>query len=87
MTAKEKRILEAYLCSDDHQLSDVYGRCSQAKQDSFIMIEREMYENCGSDLRILSHNSNFYTCAYIIKGKGFTKLVYHTHTRKQVIDI
>ena len=54
-----------WLNSNYYELYEVYGSYSAQKGRSFRQIKDDMCENNGRDLRIMGHNSNTYTCAYI----------------------
>lgn len=61
---KAQNFINDYLNSSDFELWHVYGRCSDRKYRSFEGIKDRMRAEGGEDIRILSHNSNYYTCAY-----------------------
>lgn len=46
-------------------LWDVYGTCSFAKQKAFRWCENKMHDMNGYGLKIVSHNSNFFTVMFL----------------------
>ena len=80
---KKIDILKAYKRYYGRTLSDVYGRCSNKKLESYEKIENEMNNLGGHGLTIISFNTNMYTVAYTLG----TDLVYHTKTRKELIPL
>lgn len=88
MTKNDSRIITRYFNSDDYSLYHVYKTYSTSKAISFERILNEMRQCGGYDMRILSHNSNFYTCAYRWQDtKGCEWLIYHTAYSKRSILI
>lgn len=85
MTKKQQSILESYNRAKATELRDVYGKYSIYKSRSFEAIRSEMHESNGYGLRILSYNSQFYTCAY--KTADGNQLVYHTAYRREQFAI
>lgn len=51
--------------SEDVELQDVYGRCSDAKRRAYDYC-RNLFEctTSGNRFRIISHNSQTFTCAW-----------------------
>lgn len=79
MTKKHQGIITRYYKSTDYSLYNCYKTFSSAKAHSYENILDEMFKLNGYDLRILSYNSNFYTCAYRRKDEsGKEYLIYHT---------
>lgn len=84
MTKENRYFLQAYNRSTAKTLSDVYKSFSYAKEKSFNDIWYEMKSMGGHDLRIISHNCNFYSCGYML---GEVMLVVHTPTRRICIKL
>ena len=88
MTKNDNKIIIRYFDSADYSLYHVYKTYSTAKAISFESILQEMRACNGYDMRILSHNSSFYTCAYRWQDStGREWLVYHTAYNKRSILI
>lgn len=84
MTKKQKGMLWQYYHSNDTQLDDCYGRWSVYKQRAYDWCENERIKMCGRNERIPSHNSNFFSYAYLFdvvgaNGECETWLRYHTY--------
>ena len=79
---KAQNFINNYLRSDNYELWHVYGSYSREKERSYEHIRSEMYEEGGKGLRITSHNSQVYTCAYILGND----LIYHTPYYRYVIE-
>ena len=69
------------------ELTQVYGKPSKKKLESFEAIKAEMRECGGWDLYITSHNGWNYTCCYkYVDQNGKTHVVYHSRdSRKDFI--
>lgn len=92
----EKRMVSNYenTPEDIDSLEKVYVTFSRAKWYSFHEIKKEMNLLGGYDMRITSHNSMIYTCAYkydaINPETGEvmeTRLVYHTPSKRYEISL
>ena len=57
-------IWRRYAQSQDYSLSHVYGRYSHAKERAWEYCVRLMQKYNGNSLRILSHNTFMFTCAF-----------------------
>ena len=73
-TKQAQGFIANYCNSSATELTDVYGRYSLRKERAFEHIRYEMYDSRGFDLRITSHNSQMFTCAY----QRENSLIYHT---------
>ena len=83
MRENGKYYLWLYKKSNARRLEDVYKRCSDEKQSSFWRISCEMRQLGGASLRVLTHNTFRYTCAYILKNT----LVVHTAENRYVFNL
>lgn len=65
-TQKDKMVswYKQWKLSTKTELYQAYGRCSEAKWQSWYAIKEQMKNNNGTQLRILGYNSDKYTCAY-----------------------
>lgn len=82
-TEKKIDILKTYRRHYGRTLSDVYGKFSNKKLESYEKIKKEMTDLGGNGLTIISFNSNMYTVAYTLG----TNLIYHTKTRRELIPL
>ena len=80
---KKINILKTYKRHYGRTLSDVYGKFSNKKLESYEKIKKEMNDLDGHGLTVISFNSNMYTVAYTLG----TDLVYHTKTRRELIPL
>lgn len=55
--------------SENKQLSDVYTKWSEAKENAFTRCCRIMHDVGGEDLRIISHSVQFFAVAFVTKDK------------------
>lgn len=82
LTQKQLQMVNNYLSSDMHSLSDLYKNCSYAKTRAEYLIKFEMKKVCGYGYRVCGGNSMCFTCAYCYdtreNGNINTHLVYHT---------
>ena len=78
---KKDQIINAYNLSSKSHLFEVYERPSQKKISSYTLLLIEMKENNGKNMKILSHNSRVYTCAYEFEKDGKRFLKYHSKTK------
>ena len=54
-----------YLRSNARKLSDVYGSYSQFKEEAMERCLKLMRDLNGRDLKIISHNSNYFTVGFM----------------------
>ena len=89
MTKRQREITERYFKSNASGLWQVYGRFSHRKATAEESIRQEMYDINGYDFRIVSHNSNFFSCAYQYTDQKTDKgmLVYHTASKREEWEI
>lgn len=78
LTKKEQGYLDKYLRSPYYSVRDAYRRPSDRKIFAEEAISDEMMKNGGRNYRILSFNTNFFTCAYMNNGR----LVVHTPSNR-----
>ena len=88
MTKKIKEIYERYLDSDTYDLFDAYGRPSERKREAWKECKALCEKMGGTDLRIIGHNSSFFSAGFTHMDNGTEKFVYITHcgTRSEAID-
>lgn len=65
-TKRASDFLRRASVSEGHSLRDVYGTYSAAKAESFNNCRRMCYDECGSNFRIISHNTFGYSVAWDI---------------------
>lgn len=84
---KKDQIISAYKLSTKTNLFEVYERPSQKKISSYTLLLIEMRKNNGKNMKILSHNTNMYTCAYEFEKDGKRFLKYHSKTKELEIAL
>lgn len=88
MTKQQQSIVDRYNRATKTSLDECYKTCSHYKTRAEYFIKQEMLNRNGGGYRILSHNSNFFTCAYVYTNEnGNDILVYHTAYKKQEIEL
>ena len=63
-TKRGQVLFERGLNNEGTELSDVYGRYSQAKQNAIEWCRKQCEMNNGTDFHICSHNSNVFSIAF-----------------------
>ena len=86
MKERDLQILKSYVKYHGRTLEQCYNNPSTAKISAYNAIRREMIENNGDCLTVLSYNTFMFTCAYTyIDGNNDWWLVYHTPNNKRLI--
>lgn len=81
MKAKMEWFYTEYKMSTATELHEVYGRWSWKKEKSFRKIKERAWELKRIEpVRILSHNTYNYTCAYIYPHPETGQLVFRVET-------
>ena len=55
--------VESYNRSKDTELTDVYKKCSYNKEHAYAECRTHAERNGAENMRIISHNCNFFSCA------------------------
>ena len=55
--------VESYNRSKDTELTDVYKKCSYNKEQAYAECRTHAERNGAENMRIISHNCNFFSCA------------------------
>lgn len=84
MNKQQKQILANYETAENTSVSECYAKPSSAKVHAENEIKLEMIKELGFDYKVLSYNTNMFTCAY---KTARNTLIYHTPTRKVVINL
>lgn len=71
---------EMYDNSKSFSVKVSYKKPSKAKQSVETVIRATMYSECGYGYRVLSHNPQFFTCAYLVSDKNTGVLYLHVFT-------
>lgn len=66
MTKRQLAIFESYLRSTKTSLTECYNKPSVRKKAIFNNIIEEVASLDGSDLRVISHNTNIFTVGYMV---------------------
>lgn len=83
MTKEQMYRENQYFNSNCESVRDCYARPSERKVAIEQHIKEEMYQRTGWGYRVLSHNCNFFTCAYqYISDDGNWMLCVHTPSRR-----
>ena len=85
---RAKQITEQYERATATRLSDVYGRCSEAKQRAFNYCHRLMQEYNGDDMKILSHNTFVFTAAFLFEDQetGAINIMRITPSKNEAVE-
>ena len=85
---RAKQITEQYERATATRLSDVYGRCSEAKKRAFNYCNRLMQEYNGNDMKILSHNTFVFTAAFLFEDceTGAANIMLITPSRNEAVE-
>lgn len=91
MTANERRAAEnidTYNRSNSYDLYDVYGTFSRAKVNAWNYCRRICYENNGSGLKVINHNTFIFTAGFTFTDPetGVIKFMYITPSYNTVVD-
>ena len=65
-------------CDGVRQLHDVYGKCSDAKQEAWNHVAKECADKNGFKLSVITYNAKHYTAGYMYKEGD--KLMFCVHT-------
>lgn len=89
MNKKQESIYAAWQRSTARELKDVYKTHSAAKEQAMRACREEMDRLHGQDLRILSHNSQFFSVGfeYLDRPTGTMMFRYITAYKKEVWPI
>lgn len=88
LNKQQKSILDRYNTSNKYGLMDCYKSCSHYKTRAEHLIKQEMLDRNGWGYKILSYNTNCFTCAYTYKNEfDELVLVYHTAYKRQEFAI
>lgn len=76
-----------YLESNDRTLNHVYDKYSTTKAYAYNYIMNEMRQVNGCDFKIISFNTNMFTCGYCVDLNGETYFVRHTAYYRDCIKV
>ena len=85
MNKRQESIVNRYFNSYDTELWEVYGSFSQRKWQAFEDCKRIMKERDGYGLRIIGHNTSFFSVGF--RTKDDKTLVYITHCGTEDIPL
>lgn len=68
-TEKAQRFITRYDCSEVFTLSECYVRYSEAKERAYRRCHNICYEMNGWGFRIMSYNSQMFTCGWLYEDK------------------
>ena len=78
MTKKMRDAYNRYCDSDIDSLYRAYGRCSEAKRKAWEGCKKLCLEKNGADLRIIGHNTSFFSAGFIFEEGGVKKFMFIT---------
>lgn len=92
-TKKNKRVhatqraYQSYLMSTYTRLEHVYDRYSDAKEYAYNQIMNEMCQVNGYNFRIISFNTNLYSCGYCVEVDGEIYFIRHTASYRDCVKV
>lgn len=83
-----KENINRYEKSNMLNITDAYTKPSTAKTNIFFNILRDMANNAGWGLKIISYNTFMFTCGYLFTDKetGVIKFKYFTPSYTTIVD-
>lgn len=78
---------EIYKLSYDVTLSDVYASYSVYKERAYRECINMMFTLNGYNFRIITHNTNIFTCGFVYEFCGIKRFMYITPNYQVYIDI
>ena len=73
--------VESYNRSKDTELTDVYKKCSYNKEQAYAECRTHAERNGADNMRIISHNCNFFSCA----AKSKEGLIVYTPSQNYLV--
>ena len=73
--------VESYNRSKATELMDVYKKCSYNKKQAYAECRTHTAEHNADNMRIISHNCNFFSCA----AKSKEGLIVYTHANTYIV--
>ena len=71
----------AYERSKATELTDVYKKCSYNKEQAYAECRTHAERNGADNMRIISHNCNFFSCA----ARNKEGLIVYTHANTYIV--
>lgn len=78
---KGMHYINAYERSKATELTDVYKKCSYNKKQAYAECRTHASEHNAENMRIISHNCNFFSCA----AKSKDGLIVYTHAITYIV--
>lgn len=78
---KGMHYINAYERSKVTELTDVYKKCSYNKEQAYEECRTHAAEHNADNMRIISHNCNFFSCA----AKSKDGLIVYTHANTYIV--
>lgn len=83
---RAKLRMEDYKKSECRSLDQAYGRYSYAKARAWEHCKRLQEAKKGTDLKVVSHNSSFFTAGFKFVENGKEKFMYITKFCEVAVD-
>ena len=87
MNKREEHVFYQYINAQASDISEVYNCPSPNKKQIFYQIKTRMRACGGKRLRILSHNKQFFSCAYLYKMDSKVYLAVFRPSKNFDIDV
>lgn len=78
---KGMHYMNAYERSKDTELTHVYKKCSYNKEQAYAECRTHASEHNAENIRIISHNCNFFSCA----ARNKDGLIVYTHANTYIV--
>ena len=78
---KGMHYIQAYERSKATELTDVYKKCSCYKKQAYAECRTHAANHGAENMRIISHNCNFFSCA----AKSKYGLIVYTHANTYIV--
>ena len=78
---KGMHYINAYERSKATELTDVYKKCSYNKKQTYAECRTHAAEHNAENMRIISHNCNFFSCA----ARNKEGLIVYTHANTYIV--
>ena len=78
---KGMQYINAYERSKASELTDVYKKCSYNKKQAYAECRTHAERNGADNMRIISHNCNFFSCA----AKSKEGLIVYTYSNTYIV--
>ena len=74
-------------CNGVRQLQDVYGKCSDVKQNAWDQIAKECSDKNGFKLSVIKYSAQYFTAGYMYKEGDKLMFCVHTSTDSGTMEL